>query len=59
MTKNSNIYDEKYMKIKSKSDDELQINKTIEIHSIIIVDGAVFHENNKYIGFLDDCQYKI
>ena len=47
------------MKIKSKSDDELQINKTIEIHSIIIVDGAVFHENNKYISFLDDCQYKI
>ena len=36
------------MKIKFNSDDELPLNKTIEIPSIIIVVGDVFHEKNKY-----------
>ena len=48
MTKNSDYYDEKYMKIKFSSDDELPLNKMIEIPSIIIVARAVFHENNRY-----------
>ena len=48
MTKNSDYYDEKYMKIEFSSDDELPLNKMIEIPSIIIVTGAVFHENNRY-----------
>ena len=30
------------------SDDDLPLNKTIEIPSMIIVVRAVFHENNKY-----------
>ena len=47
-TKNSNDYDEKYMKIKFNSDDKLTPNKMIEIRSMIIVITAVFHENNKY-----------
>ena len=29
-------------------DDELPLNKTIEISNMIIVVRAVFHENNKY-----------
>ena len=37
MTRNSDDYDEKYMKIKFNSDDELTLNKTIEIPSMIIV----------------------
>ena len=41
-------YDKKYMKIKFILDDELPLNKTIKIRSMIIVVGAVFHENNKY-----------
>ena len=41
------INDEKYMKIKFYSDDELPLNKTIEIPKMIIVVRAVFHENNK------------
>ena len=41
-------YDEKYMKIKFNSDDKLPLNKMIEIPSMIIVVGAVFHKNNKY-----------
>ena len=36
------------MKIKLNSDDELPLNKTIEISSIIIVVRAIIHENNKY-----------
>ena len=36
------------MKIKFNSYDELPLNKTIEIPSMIIVVRAIFHENNKY-----------
>ena len=36
------------MKIKFNSDDELPLNKTIEIPSMVIVVRAAFHENNKY-----------
>ena len=42
ITKNSDDYNEKYMKIKFN---KLPLNKTIKIPSIIIV---VFNENNKY-----------
>ena len=38
----------KHMKIKFILDDELPVNKTIKIRSMIIVVRAVFHENNKY-----------
>ena len=48
ITKNSDDYDEKYMKIKFDSDNDLLLNKKIEIPSMIIVIRAVFHENNKY-----------
>ena len=34
ITKNSDDYDEKYMKIKFNSDDRLPLNKTIEIATI-------------------------
>ena len=61
ITKNSNDYDEKYMKIKFNSDDELPLNKKIEIPSMVIVARAVFNENNKYYlqVFLDECLYKL
>ena len=61
LTKNSDDYDEKNMKIKFNLDDELPLNKTIEIPSMIIVLGTVFHENNKYYSqvFLDECLYKL
>ena len=48
ITKNSDDYDEKYMKIKFNSDDELPLNTKIEIPSMIIVVKAVLHENKKY-----------
>ena len=49
------------MKIKFNSDDELPLNKNIEIPSMIIVVTAVFLENNKYypLVFLDECLYKL
>ena len=60
ITKSSDDYDEKYMKIKFNSDDELPLNKTIEIHNTTIVVRAVFHENSKYYPqvFLDACLYE-
>ena len=47
----------KNIKIKFNSDDELPLNKTKEIHSMIIVVKDVFYENNKYYPqfFLDVC----
>ena len=42
ITKNSDDYDESYMKIKFNSDDKLPLNKTIVIPSVIIVVRAIF-----------------
>ena len=49
------------MKIKFNSNDELSLNKTIEIPSMIIVVRAVFYENIKYYQqvFLHECLYKL
>ena len=61
VTRKSDDYVEKYIKIKFYLDDELLLNKTIEILVIIIVVRAIFYENNKYSpqDFLDDCLYKL
>ena len=61
ITKSSDDYDEKYMKIKFNSNNELPLNKTIEIPTMTIVVRAVFYENNKYYPhvFLAECLYKI
>ena len=61
ITKNSDDYDKKYMKIKFNLDGELPLNKTIEIRSMIIVGRAVFYGNSKYYSqvYLDKCQYKL
>ena len=48
ITKNSDDYDEMYMKIKFNSVDKLPLNKTIEIPSMIIVVRAIFLESNKF-----------
>ena len=60
ITKNSDNYDEKYMKIKFNSDDELPLNKTIEIPTMTIVVKAIFYENNKFYPqvLLYECLYK-
>ena len=45
--------------IKFDMNDELTLNKTMEIYKVTIVVRAVFHENNKYHPhvFLDECVY--
>ena len=48
LTKSLDDYDEISMKTKFDSDDNLPLNKTIEISIATIVVRAVFHENNKY-----------
>ena len=49
------------MKIKFNSDDELLLNKTIEISVMTIVVRATFLENNKFYpqAFLYEYLYKI
>ena len=39
---------ETYMKIKFNLDDDLPLNKTIEIHNVTTVVRAIASENNKY-----------
>ena len=56
-TNNSDDYDEKYMKIRFNSNDDLCLKKTLELPNIILVVKAVFHEDNKYylLVFLHEC----
>ena len=60
-TKNSDDYDEKYMKMRFNLAHNLPLNKIIKIPCMIIVVRAIFHENNKYYSqfFLDECLYKL
>ena len=61
ITKNSDDYIEKYMKIKFNSDDDLPPNKMAEIPKMKIVVRAVFRENSKNYPhvFVDECLEKI
>ena len=61
INKNSDGYDKKYMKIKFNSNDELPLNKTIDIPIMKIIVRAIFLRNNKFYQqvFLDKCLYKI
>ena len=63
ISKNSDDYDKKCMKIKFNSDDELPLtsksnDRNPSSDKNVIV---VFHENNKYFPqvFLDKCLYKL
>ena len=49
------------MKIKFNSDNELPLNKTIEILTMTLVVRAIFLENTKCYAqvFLEECLYKI
>ena len=55
ISKNSNDYKERYTKIKFNSDNELPLNKTIEIPTMTIVVRVTFYKNYKYYAlvFLD------
>ena len=49
------------MKIKLDLDDDLLLNKTIEIHNMTTVARDVFHDNNKLFPqvFLDEYLYEL
>ena len=49
------------MKVIFNSDDELPLNKTIEIPSMMVVVIAIFLENDKYYlqAFVDECLNKL
>ena len=51
ITKNSDNYDEKQIKIKFNSDDELPLNKTVEIPTMTIVIRVIFLKIS-FISFL-------
>ena len=44
----SDNYDEKYMKIKFNSDDDLPLQKTLELYDKIITVTFLFNDGNKY-----------
>ena len=46
ISNNSGDYDQKYMKIKFNSDDDLPSQKILELCEIIIVLRSVFHEDS-------------
>ena len=48
VTKKSGDYDEKYMKMKLDSNDQLPLNKTIKVSTMFIVIRAISYENHKY-----------
>ena len=43
ITNNSDNYDQNYIKIKFNSDDDLPLNKTLELHNSVIFVRSVFH----------------
>ena len=50
----------KYIKTKFGSDDDLPLNKTIEIYNVTIVVRATFYESKYYPQvFLDEYMYKL
>ena len=61
ITKNSDDYNKRNMKIKFNSDDKLPLNKRIEIPSMIIVVVLIFIKITNIISqvFLDECLYKL
>ena len=49
------------MNIKFNSDDNLPLNRTLELHKKTIVIRSVFQEDGKYYpqDFLDECLYEL
>ena len=58
---NSYNCDEKYIKMKFNSDDDLPLKKTLELYNMIIVVRFAFHEEKRYYPqvFLDECLHKL
>ena len=61
ITRNPGDHVENYIKVKVDSDDELHLNKTIEIPTVAIVVRDIFIKNNKHNPqvFLEECFCKV
>ena len=54
-------YGKDFMKIKFNSDDNLSLNKTLNLHNITIIIRSVFEEDEKFYPqiYLDECLYEL
>ena len=54
-------YEKDYMKIKFNSDDNLPLNKILNLRMLTIIARSVFEEDGKYYPqvFLDECLYEV
>ena len=41
----SNVYSDKYMKMKTNSDDNLPLEKTLNMQNAVVLIKSAFHEN--------------
>ena len=57
----SGEYNKDYIKIKFNSDDDLPLNKMLELHMLTMIVRSVFEEDGKYYPqvFLYECLYKV
>ena len=57
----ANYLEKKFIKTKFNSDNNLSLNKLLEIHNLTKVVRSVFQEDNKYYSqiFLDECLYEL
>ena len=57
----SGEYEKDFMKIKFNSDDNLSLNKLLELHMLTVLFRSVFDEDGKYYpqGFLNECLYEV
>ena len=61
ITNTSSDYDEKYIKIKFNSSDNLPSNKILNLYNLTIVVRSVFQKDKKYHTevFLDGCLHEL
>ena len=54
-------YEKDYLKIKSNSDDDLPLNKSLKFHNMTVTIRSVFEEDDKLYPqvFLDDTLYEL
>ena len=53
-------YDKNYMKIKFSPDDDIPLNKQLNVSTITVIIRSIFEKDGKYYpqSFLDECLYK-
>ena len=54
-------YDRDYMKIKFNSNDDIPVNKHLNVLTVIFIIRNIFEKEGKYYpqSFLDECLYEV